>query len=452
MAHEVTPGGRNDVAAAGGGVTSDEAGPSDAVPNEVAAGGAGASDATDSAPAPTGAVRRDVSRSDGSESEARSSGLGDRSGADTGDEPAAGEGVASEAERREAASTGAASTGAASTGAASTGAASTGAASTGAAAKRAASEAEPSTAATSHPVESGATNASATNASATNRPANPPSTSDGLDVTKVAGPLDATKVDAMRPIVPRQPAASGATAPARAVVTVPQAVPQEKNDRRRRLLVIAAVVVLVALVLLLIPLLRDDHPKGHPGAAPTATKARTSAAPQQPSAPRTILTSAPAPTGVPGQAGGQLPPGWHTYKDRTGFSVAVPGDWTVSRKGSIVYFDEPNGSRLLGIDQSDSPKSDPVADWRGQEAYRTSRGDWAGYRLIKIVKVNYFKTAADWEFTYAADGGRMHVLNRGFVTGTRQAHAIYWSTPESQWNANAETFRVIAESFKPNPQ
>src|SRR6185295_8538094 len=95
-----------------------------------------------------------------------------------------------------------------------------------------------------------------------------------------------------------------------------------------------------------------------------------------------------------------LPAGWHTYTDKTGFSLAVPSAWTVSREGSIVYFREPGGGRVLGIDQTDHPKTNPVADWRGQEAYRVARGDFPGYHRVRLVAVDYFRKAADWEFTY----------------------------------------------------
>ena len=43
------------------------------------------------------------------------------------------------------------------------------------------------------------------------------------------------------------------------------------------------------------------------------------------------------------------------------------------------------------------------------------------------------------------------MINRGFVTGPKQAHAIYWSTPESQWKDNLDEFALITATFQPNP-
>jgi len=111
-----------------------------------------------------------------------------------------------------------------------------------------------------------------------------------------------------------------------------------------------------------------------------------------------------------------------------------------------------NGRTLI-IDQRDDPQPNPVADWERQEDFRVGRGDWNAYERIKIVPVDYFVKAADWEFRHTSGSGtRMHVLNRGFITGPKQAHGIYWSTPESQWADSLDDFRVIADNFVPNPE
>jgi len=148
-----------------------------------------------------------------------------------------------------------------------------------------------------------------------------------------------------------------------------------------------------------------------------------------------------------------LPPGWRTYVDRTGFSVAVPADWTVSREGTIVYFRESRGQRrVLAIDQSDTPKPDPVADWKGLESRRVAAGDWQQYERIRIVPVDYLVKAADWEYTYTSRSGvRLHALNRGFIASAHQAHAILWITPDANWADNLDEFDLIARSFRPIP-
>ncbi|GAA1367844.1 serine/threonine-protein kinase [Catellatospora chokoriensis] len=208
---------------------------------------------------------------------------------------------------------------------------------------------------------------------------------------------------------------------------------------RAMTLVAVAAVVLAVLAVVIVPRL-GGKPRGNvaAGGSPTA-----SASPSADASPSGLPS--PSPSGL------VLPDGWHMYRDRTGFAVAVPRTWRVVRKGTIVRFEEPDGGRLLLIDQSDSPKKDPVADWTRQEARRVAAGDWNDYRKVHIVKVDYFIACADWEFTYRGNSGRIHVINRGFVTGPKQAHAIYWSTPESQWQDNLDEFALITASFEPNP-
>ena len=127
----------------------------------------------------------------------------------------------------------------------------------------------------------------------------------------------------------------------------------------------------------------------------------------------------------------------------TGFTVAVPDGWTRSIRDGIVYFRDPAGGRLLGIDQSNQPKADPVADWRTQATHRVAAGDFPGYQEIGIRPVTYHVKAADWEFTYDGHGGRLHVINRGAIFNDHQAYGFYWETPDSQWAARYARLSAI---------
>ncbi|MEU4424554.1 protein kinase [Actinoplanes sp. NPDC024001] len=175
------------------------------------------------------------------------------------------------------------------------------------------------------------------------------------------------------------------------------------------------------------------------GAAATTTPPASSAA----------VSSAPAAAPSGGAAGGRppLPAGWRDYRDATGFQVYVPTGWTRSKEGSIVYFR--GDGRVLGIDQTDDPKPDPVADWRGQADYRRSRGDFPNYREIKIESVRYFRTAADWEFTFTRGGVRQHVNNRGVVVSDNKAYGFYWQTRDAEWSAARDDLQLVFDSFRP---
>jgi eukaryotic-like serine/threonine-protein kinase len=144
-----------------------------------------------------------------------------------------------------------------------------------------------------------------------------------------------------------------------------------------------------------------------------------------------------------------LPDGWHDYRDPTGFAVYVPDGWRRSREGTIVYFRDSGSGRVLGIDQSDHPHWDPVADWTGKAAYRVRRGDFPGYHEIGIKGVSYWLKAADWEFTFDGTGSRRHVNNRGFVVSRSQAYGIYWQTSDAGWTAARPDLQLVFDSFRP---
>jgi eukaryotic-like serine/threonine-protein kinase len=239
--------------------------------------------------------------------------------------------------------------------------------------------------------------------------------------------------------LPRVAAPGPAAAPPAAATRIQPAVDRRahRNTVRHALAVVLGAACLAALLVASVP--RHARLTWTPGrAAPATTPAAVPPTPPGPSA------TAPGP--------GALPQGWHRYRDRTGFAVAVPDGWRVSRRGSIVYFRDPDGSRLLGIDQTDQPQPDPVADWTAKERYRVARGDFPGYRRVRIAPVDYFLKAADWEFTYVQGGQRVHVVNRGVITSPQQAYGLWWRTPDREWAANLANFRLITDSFQPRPE
>ncbi|MBB6474499.1 serine/threonine-protein kinase [Sphaerisporangium rubeum] len=185
-----------------------------------------------------------------------------------------------------------------------------------------------------------------------------------------------------------------------------------------------------------------------PGASQDSSGAVSTAAP-----PSQATTPTPTPTATPtpkptGSSPADVPDGWHRYKDGTGFSLALPKGWKrAETKGTQIYFRKPGTDAFLMIDHTGSPKSDAAKDWRAQEP--AARGRFPGYKLIKIKEVDYWKTAADWEFTYSAGGGRAHVVNRGFVTSKKHGYAIYWKTADKDWKKMYDLFETFTATFKP---
>jgi serine/threonine protein kinase len=267
---------------------------------------------------------------------------------------------------------------------------------------------------------------------------------------------------------PSEPAPTPPRQPKRSLPTSKPAHP-----RRRRSIVVAAVLAAaVAAVLgVLLPELgghggsptvsygpggaRPHTSAPVPGATASRSAVPSSGSPSSGSAsPGTASSppsgSSPRSTGQAGPAtpAFTLPAGWQMRGDGTGFLVPVPLGWQFGRDpdGRPLWRD-PSHARLLLIDQSRHPKPDPVQDWLNNEAAR--RSGYADYHRIKIVAVDYWDKAADWEFTYTLNGRPLHVLNRGFITAPDQAYSIYWSTPASTWAADHADLDVILRGFHP---
>jgi hypothetical protein len=228
--------------------------------------------------------------------------------------------------------------------------------------------------------------------------------------------------------------------------------PRTRSPRRfLPLVALIAVVIVTAAGFLVRDLLRPADDQGgearrERSASPSAQA--TGEPSQPPGSKPASPTTAPSPTGAPRTTAPAIPAGFHRYQDRTGFSLAIPDGWRITRRDHYVYVREPNGARFLLIDQTTEPKPDAVADWQRQEAAR--KDGIRDYRRIRIVPVDYYVEAADWEFTHTSnDGTPLHVVSRGFVTSSNQAYGLYWSTPESQWRASLRYFGVFTSTFRP---
>jgi len=143
-----------------------------------------------------------------------------------------------------------------------------------------------------------------------------------------------------------------------------------------------------------------------------------------------------------------LPTGYVLHEDPTGFRIGVPEGWEPSTDGPRTYFRDPESSRYLMVDQTTEPADDALADWEANEQAVSQR--LADYQRVSMERVDYRDyDAVDWEFTFAGDGDRVHVVNRNVRVDDERAYAIYWSTPDSRWDESFGVFEVAVESFRP---
>jgi eukaryotic-like serine/threonine-protein kinase len=187
----------------------------------------------------------------------------------------------------------------------------------------------------------------------------------------------------------------------------------------------------------------SSEPAGATGSTGPAETTPESTPEQKPSP-----SPSPSPTRTKEKEESTLPAGWKLHKDRRGFSVGLPKGWYVERAESTrVRFRGPNDSvSYLMIEYVPKGGSDPKKDWEKQEPF--SRGNFPGYRRIRIEKVDYMVRAADWEFTWNVSAGKARVINRGFIAkkGGR-GYAIYWHTLAADWKKNLPLFEGFAKTF-----
>ncbi|CNG77878.1 Putative serine/threonine-protein kinase PknA [Mycobacterium tuberculosis] len=219
----------------------------------------------------------------------------------------------------------------------------------------------------------------------------------------------------------------------------------------RNVLIVAAIVLVIIVVIAGIALASSGGDKDKKartdGATAPATSAATSAA--------SSASPTRSPSASPSTPAGALPAGFTAHDDPSGYSVPVPPGWTgPERKQGGDFFYSPDRSAYLQIDQTDDPGDSAIDDWRRQE--RGGAG-FPGYKKIRIAPTGDHPPvpdtgdgddSADWEFTYKGDGGRVHILNRGFVTDGH-GYAILLRAPDDAWSKVYADLQPVYEHFKP---
>ncbi|HEU4421053.1 MAG TPA: serine/threonine-protein kinase [Pilimelia sp.] len=241
------------------------------------------------------------------------------------------------------------------------------------------------------------------------------------------------------------------------------------RKRRWAAAAVAAFALLVATLLVVAP--GRDRPTGAP-AGPTGTPTGAGGAPTASGTPATVpgagagavagLACVPpttgtqrlTPLGTPVSVapnGYQLFDGWSFHRDPAGFGIAVPDGWRYFRSGATACFRDPDGVRILSVDPSRRPTTDPLTGCQREERRLTANGALPGYRRLRMQEVPQFDKGAEWEYAYDAGASpiRMRARTVWFVASTRHAYAVGWATREFDWRANQNNLSMILASFVP---
>jgi serine/threonine protein kinase len=156
-------------------------------------------------------------------------------------------------------------------------------------------------------------------------------------------------------------------------------------------------------------------------------------------------SGSPSETGSPSPTATRfvLPARFLWWRDRTGYQVAFPTNWSHLREGrEAMFFCAPGGPPTLRVRVWDNAGTDLTAALAKQE----QKADLPAYRRIRIEPRG---AEAVWEYTFTdPKAGPLRGLERAFVAGGHR-YLMQWRTPPAKWAANAQRFAVVTNSFRP---
>lgn len=218
----------------------------------------------------------------------------------------------------------------------------------------------------------------------------------------------------------------------------PAPAPTTRTDRKWIAWLVGAGVVLLVAVLLGMSLGRDDATTVANDPQPKTKKG----------APRG--SNANEPDAAADARGAEVPAAWTTYENpAVGYTIAYPADWTVEERDEHnTLFHSPDGSFLQVGWRSPPDKAGPVGAWKEYEpSFASRQGD---YQRITIEPTEFKGMEAGWwEMTYEG----LHAVNLGFITPDGEyGMALFFNTPESEWDESQPLFEEFQDSFDPPPQ
>ncbi|MFC0003023.1 serine/threonine-protein kinase [Micromonospora siamensis] len=189
----------------------------------------------------------------------------------------------------------------------------------------------------------------------------------------------------------------------------------------------------------------QEHPEPPPGGEP----GRRGEDGYRPPPPFPCLR--PDPVGEPIARGsataddGFRPPAGWTWHAGTGYRIAVPVGWLLSRNGTVVCLRDPTSRRTVSVEPVTSDAADPLARLRAEERRELDRGTLPSYDKVRLAADG---RGAVWECRWVAPfGERQHAL-RMLPGGDLGGWTIGFSTSDADWEAARPELAVFRESFR----
>ncbi|ONH28797.1 serine/threonine-protein kinase [Pseudofrankia asymbiotica] len=147
----------------------------------------------------------------------------------------------------------------------------------------------------------------------------------------------------------------------------------------------------------------------------------------------------------------QPPEGYTTRSGQSGWSVAVPSDWSTSPRGADrTVFAPASGYPELLVETQAVAGSSAIGAWQSLEG--SIRANSPDYRRLSIRPADGQDgvTAAIWEFTFTSGGRVIHVLDLGVVRNGH-GYALRWRMPQDEWDDQQALMSRIFATFRPGP-
>ncbi len=137
---------------------------------------------------------------------------------------------------------------------------------------------------------------------------------------------------------------------------------------------------------------------------------------------------------------------WTYYRDPSGYRVAVPKAWRMSRIGMLQCFRDPSSPRAIAVLDQGRLDGDPtVLLAHGERAWR-DEAHLTDYRRLSLADAHYDEGAADLEYTYRANGMVLHGTNRMLRMDGR-LFTLYWLTTDFSWSSDQALLDFLKPSF-----
>jgi eukaryotic-like serine/threonine-protein kinase len=163
--------------------------------------------------------------------------------------------------------------------------------------------------------------------------------------------------------------------------------------------------------------------------------------------------------GGPGGAGGSqqaaggrrpaVPADWRTFQDPGGtYGLSHPPGWRPVDRGAFTDFVEPGGGRFFRV-QPTNDGLEPLPAQRSLESSFMDRHSNDDYRRVRLGATTFKGLpAAEWEFTFLADGRPTRGYDITFNAGDRR-HAILFEAGVEQWASSQDELRAFLAGYRP---